>query len=81
MKGIPASCIEYFAKVHNISVLELYSQLFGGMSVEFGLTNGDNKCVFINNQDHTVSSLYEGQKLTTRTCKFVRNENDKTIIY
>ena len=35
--------------------------------------------LFINNKDHTVSSLYEGQKGTTRTCKFVRNENGKIV--
>ena len=80
MKGIPTSCIEYYAKVNDISVLELYSQLFDGMSIEFDLTNDNNKCVFRNNKDHTVSSLYEGQKGTTRTCGFVRNENDKTVI-
>ena len=80
MKGIPTSCIEYYATVHNISVLELYSQLFDGMSIGFDLTNDNNKCVFRNNKDHTGSSLYEGQKGTTRTCKFVRNENDKTRI-
>ena len=42
MKGIPTSCIEYYAKVNNISVLELYSQLFDGVSIEFGLPNDNN---------------------------------------
>ena len=58
MKGIPTSCIEYYAKVHNISVKEIYSQLFYGKSIEFDLTNANNKCVFKNNKDHTLSSLY-----------------------
>ena len=80
MKGIPTSCIEYYAKVHSISVLELFSQLFDGMSIEFDLSNDNNKCVFRNNKDHTVSSLCEGQKGTTRTCKFTRNEHDKIVI-
>ena len=80
MKGIPTSCIEYYAKVNNISGLELYSQLSDGMSIEFDLTNDNNKCVFRNKQNHTASSLYEGQKGTTRTCKFVRNENGKIVI-
>ena len=80
MGGIPASCIEYYVKVHSITVLELYSQLFDGRSIEFGFTNDNNKCVFRNNKDHTVSSLYEGQKGTTRTCKSVRNENYKIVI-
>ena len=80
MKGIPTSCIEYYAKVHNISVKEIYSKLFNNEPIEFDLTNDNNKCVFRNHKDHTISSLYEGQKGTTRTCKFVRNENDKIII-
>ena len=80
MKGIPTSCIEYYAKIHNISVLEIYSQLFDGRSVEFDLTNGNNKCVFRNNKDHTICSLYEGEKGTTRTCKFVGNENGKIVM-
>ena len=79
MKGIPTSGIEYYVKVHNISVLELYSQLFDGVSIEVDLTN-DNKCVFRNNKDHTVKYLYEGQKGITRTCKSVRNESDKIVI-
>ena len=80
MKGIPTSCIECYAKVHNISVKEIYSQLFNNESIEFDLTDDNNKYVFSNNKDHTVSSLYEGQEGTTRTCKFVRNENDKIVI-
>ena len=78
MKGIPTSCIEYHAKVHNISVLELYSQLFDGVSIAFDLTNDNNRCVFRNNKDNTVKSLNEGQKGTTRTYTFVRN--GKTVI-
>ena len=80
MKGIPTACVEYYAKVNNISVKEIYSQLFYGKSIEFDLTNNNNKCVFRNNKDHTIPTLYEGQKGTTRTCKFLRNENDKIII-
>ena len=79
MKGIPTACIEYYAKSNNTSVKELYSQLFYGKSIEFVLTKNNNKCVFRNNKDHTISSLYEGQKGTTRTCKFLRNENDKIV--
>ena len=36
--------------------------------------------VFRNNKDHTASSLHKSDKGTTRTCKFVRNANDKTFI-
>ena len=37
-------------------------------------------CFLETNKDHTVSSLYEGQKITTRTYKFVRNNNGKIVI-
>ena len=80
MKGIPTSCIEYYAKVHNISVKEIYSKWFNNESIEFDLTNDNDKCVFRNNKDHTIPSLYGGQKGTTITFKFVRNESDKTVI-
>ena len=80
MKGIPTSCFEYYAKVHNISVEEIYSKLFNNESIEFDLTNDNNKCVIRNNKDHTINYLFEGQKGTTRTCKFVRNGNDKIVI-
>ena len=50
------------------------------MSSDFDLNTDNNKCVFRNNKDHTVTFLYEGQKGTTRTYKFVRNENDKTVV-
>ena len=45
MKGIPTSCIEYYAKVNNISVLALYPQLSDGVSIEFDLPNDNDKCV------------------------------------
>ena len=45
MKGVPTSCIEYYTKAHNISVKEIYSKLFNNGSIEFGLTNDNNKCV------------------------------------
>ena len=50
------------------------------MSIECDLINDNNKCVFRNNKDHTVSFLYEGQTGTARTCKCVRHENDKIVI-
>ena len=82
MKGMPTSCIEYYAKVNNIRVLDLCSQLFDGVALAFGLTNDTNACVVFvrNNKDHTVNYIYEGHKGTTRTCTFVRNEHDKIVI-
>ena len=78
--GVPTSCIERYATVHNISVKELHSTLFNNESIEFDLTNDNNKCVFRNNKDHAIYYLYEGQNGTTRTCKCVRNENYKIVI-
>ena len=45
MTGTPTSCIEEFAKLNNISVLDLYSQLFNGVSIEFDSINDQPKCV------------------------------------
>ena len=80
MEGIPTSCIEQYAKVSNISVLELYSQLFGGVSIGLDFTNDNNTYVFSNNKYHTVKSLYEGQTGITRTYKFVRNKMVKLLL-
>ena len=80
MKGFPTSCIEYYAKINNISVLDVYKKLYKNESIVIGLTNDNNKCVFRNHKDHTVSSLHKYDKGTTRTCKCVRHENDKIVI-
>ena len=46
MKGIPTSCIQYYSPKNDISVLDIYLQLFNGKPIEFDLTNDNNKCVF-----------------------------------
>ena len=55
MKWIPTSCIEYYAKLNNRSVLNLYSQLSNGVSIDFGLTNGN---VFLETIKITLGTLY-----------------------
>ena len=80
MKGFPTSCIEYYAKINNIRVLDVYRKLYKNESIEIDLINDNNKCVFRNNKDHTVSSLHKSDKGTTGTCEFVRNGNDKTLL-
>ena len=80
MKGIPTSCIQYHSNKNDISVLDIYLQLFNGKPIEFDLTNYNNKCVFRNKKDYSVKSLHKGDKGTTRTCQFKRDENDKIFI-
>ena len=58
----------------------MYLQLFNGKPIKFDLTNDNNKCVFRNNKDYSVKSLHKGDKGTTRTCQFKRDENDKIFI-
>ena len=45
MKGIPASCIKYYAEQHNIIVLDVYTKLFNNKTIKFDLTNDGNKIV------------------------------------
>ena len=45
MKGIPTSCIQYYAEQHNISVLAMYKKLYGTEVIKFDLTNDGNKFV------------------------------------
>ena len=73
MKGIPTSCIKYYAEQHNISVLDVYKQLYNNEVIKFDLTNDGNKLVCKNNKDYTVSNVTD----FTRKCQYIRDENDK----
>ena len=55
MRGIPTPCITYYAKQNNITVLDVYKQLYNGEVIKFDLTNDGNKFVCRNNRDYTVS--------------------------
>ena len=57
MKGIPTPCIKYYAEQHNMSVLDLFKQLYDNKTVKFDLTNDGNKSVCRNNKDHTISNI------------------------
>ena len=46
MKGFPASCIEYYAKGNQMSVLYVYKELYGNASIGIDSTNQDTKCAF-----------------------------------
>ena len=76
MKGIPTSCTQYYAEQHNISVLDLFKQLYGNKTIKFDLTNGGNKFVCKNNKDHTISNVSD----FTRRCQYIRDESDKFFI-
>ena len=45
LKGIPTSCIQYYAEQHNISVLDLYKKLYNNEATKLDLTNDCNKFV------------------------------------
>ena len=76
MKGIPNSCIQYYAEQHNISFLGLLQQLYDNGTIKFELTNDGNKFVCRNNKDHTISNVTD----FTRKCPYIRNEGDKFVI-
>ena len=76
MKGIPTPCIKYFAEQHNMSVLDLFKQLYDNRTIKFDLINGGNKFVCRNNKDHTKSNVSD----FTRKCHNIRYEIDKFFI-
>ena len=43
MKGIPAPCIKYYAEQHNMSVSDLFKQLYDNKTIKFDLTNDGNQ--------------------------------------
>ena len=76
MKGIPTSCIQHYAEQHNITVLDLFKQLYDNKTIKFDLTNDGNKFVRKNNKDHTISNVSD----FTRRCQYIRYESDKFVI-
>ena len=63
-----------------MSVLYVYEDLYDITSTEIGLTNQDTNCVLRNTPELNVKTLFYGDKETTRTCRFIRDENDKLFI-
>ena len=76
MKGIPTSCIQYYAEQHDISVLDLFKQLYGNKTIKFDLTNDGNGFACKSNKDHTIPNVSD----FTRRCKYIRDESDKFFI-
>ena len=66
MKGIPNSSIKLYAKQKNISVFELYDELYENDTLpngdKFDLLCGGANCKFQYNKDLTVSSVSEFQR-------------------
>ena len=76
MKGIPTSCIQYFAEQHNITVLYIYKKLYNIEVIKFDLTSDGNEFVCRNNKDRTISNVSD----FTRRCQYIRDESDKFFI-
>jgi len=66
MKGIPNSSIKLYAKEKNISIFELYNQLYDNKTLpngdKFDLLCGGKNCKFQYNKDMTVSSVSEFER-------------------
>ena len=76
MRSIPTSCITYYAKHNNISVLDVLKQLFNNEVIKFDLIDDNTKFVCRNNTDYTISNVSD----VTRTCQYIRDEIDKLFI-
>ena len=76
VKGIPVACIKYYAEQHNITVLDLFKDLYDNGTVKFDLNNDGNRFECRNNKDHTISNV----TYFTRKCQYIRNESDKFFI-
>ena len=76
MKGIPTTCIHYYAEQNNITVLDIHKKLYRNEVIKFDLTNGGNEFVCRNNTSHTISNV----SYFTRRCQHIRDESDKFFI-
>ena len=81
MNGFPTSCIQHYATTNNMSVSDVYKTCML-KSTEIALTNQITKFVFRNTPEFNVKSFLflNGDKGTTRTCRFIRDESDNTFI-
>ena len=80
MNGFPTSCIEYFAKEKEMSVPDVYKELYNNKSIEIDLTNQNTKYVFRNTPEFNVKSLFYGEQGIKRTCRFIRDLEDNIFI-
>ena len=61
MKGIPPSCIQYYATQNNIIVLDVYKQLYDNETIPFDLTNEGNQfvCQIIKITRSIIPQIYQ----------------------
>ena len=76
MKGIPTPWMQYYTKQNNISVFDVYKQVYNNKSIKLDVTNDGNKFVRRNNKDYTVSNV----SYFNRTCQYIRDERHKVFI-
>ena len=76
MKGLPTPCITYNVEQHNMSVLDVFKQLYYNTTIRFDLTNDGNTFVCRNNKYHTLSNVSD----FTRKCQYIRDDSDKFFI-
>ena len=74
-RSIPTSCVKYYAKQYNISVSDVFKQLFNNEAIKLDLTNDNTKTVCGNNKDYTIPNVSD----FTRTCQYIRDQSDKSF--
>ena len=75
MRGIPTTCIKYYAQQNSISALDTCNEVYEGKEITFDVTKDLTKFVCKSNRDHTVSNVTK----FTRTTTYIRDGNDKTL--
>ena len=63
-----------------MSVVDVCKNMYANKSIGIHLTNQDTKCVFRNTPGFNVKSFFYGDTGTTRTCRFIRDENQQIFI-
>ena len=76
LKGIPTSCINYYAEQHNMSASDVFKQLYDNKTIKFDLNINGTKFVCRNNKDHTIPNVSD----FTRKCQYIRDDIDKYCI-
>jgi hypothetical protein len=62
MKGINRQSIDFYCKNNNITILDLYKQLYNGKKITFDLACNGAKCCFQFNNDMTIQSLLKFER-------------------
>lgn len=62
MKGVSTQAIKFYATKNNLTVFDLYQQLYNGKKLTFDLACEGTKCCFNFNSNLTISSLYKFER-------------------